>query len=140
MLIGVCQKCSACTKSRPKAHGAPVQCTKGKCPKAFHVSCAQEGHSNGIVFSIIREVEKEVVLSESYQQSGRHIHPAASIPGVVDSTGVAVDVAGSANNSSRVLSVIKKFEVQILCTQHNPVRLFSCLFASFRISPSARLV
>ncbi|KAH8110357.1 hypothetical protein DFH11DRAFT_1620758 [Phellopilus nigrolimitatus] len=25
------------------SHGAPIQCTEGKCPKASHVSCARDG-------------------------------------------------------------------------------------------------
>ncbi|KAI0667355.1 hypothetical protein C8Q78DRAFT_1147524 [Trametes maxima] len=58
-------KCTACTRTRHRAHGAPIQCTKGKCPKAFHVSCAREGHTNGIVFKVLREVEKEVVLLDN---------------------------------------------------------------------------
>ncbi|KAI0641835.1 hypothetical protein C8Q79DRAFT_299359 [Trametes meyenii] len=58
-------KCTACTRTRHRAHGAPIQCTKGKCPKAFHVSCAREGHANGIVFKVVREVEKEVVLLDN---------------------------------------------------------------------------
>ncbi|KAI0631611.1 hypothetical protein C8Q77DRAFT_1159385 [Trametes polyzona] len=60
-------KCTACTKTRHRAHGAPIQCTKGKCPKAFHVSCARDGHASGIVFKVLREVEKEVVLLDGNQ-------------------------------------------------------------------------
>ncbi|KAJ2986290.1 hypothetical protein NUW54_g9828 [Trametes sanguinea] len=58
-------KCTACTKTRHRAHGAPIQCTKGKCPKAFHVSCARDGGGSGIVYTILREVEKEVVLLDN---------------------------------------------------------------------------
>ncbi len=102
---GVLQKCSACTKSRPKAHGAPIQCTKGKCPKAFHVSCARDGNDQHIIFEVLREVEKEVVL----------LDPASSDQMQVDS------VTGLPMDDSQVLKVIKKVEVQVLCTQHNPV-------------------
>ncbi|KAH9895782.1 hypothetical protein C8Q73DRAFT_689416 [Cubamyces lactineus] len=58
-------KCTACTKTRNRAHGAPIQCTKGKCPKAFHVSCAREGGANGIVYRVLREIEKEVILLDN---------------------------------------------------------------------------
>ncbi|PBK62661.1 JmjC-domain-containing protein [Armillaria solidipes] len=97
-------KCSACTKSRPKAHGAPIQCTKGKCPKAFHVSCARDGNDQHIIFEVLREVEKEVVL----------LDPTSSDQMQVDS------VTGLPMDDSQVLKVIKKVEVQVLCTQHNP--------------------
>ncbi|KAH8114002.1 hypothetical protein DFH11DRAFT_1595312, partial [Phellopilus nigrolimitatus] len=36
-------KCTAYQKSRAKSHGAPNQCTKGKCPKTSPVSCARGG-------------------------------------------------------------------------------------------------
>ncbi|KAK0200413.1 jumonji superfamily protein [Desarmillaria ectypa] len=101
-------KCSACTKSRPKAHGAPIQCTKGKCPKAFHVSCARDGKDQNIIFEVLRDVEKEVVLL------GPNGPETSSDRMQVDSvTGLSID-------DSQVLKVIKKVEVQVLCTQHNP--------------------
>ncbi|KAH6902676.1 specific transcriptional repressor [Coprinopsis sp. MPI-PUGE-AT-0042] len=102
-------KCSACSKSRPKAHGAPVQCTKGKCPKAWH--------DLGIVFSIVREVEKEVVLMQLQTP-----------PIVPDPMEMQVDPAGQffmpvpsrPKPEAQVLKRIKKLEYQILCPQHNP--------------------
>lgn len=33
-------KCVACTDQNSARHGAKIQCTKGKCPRAAHVSCA----------------------------------------------------------------------------------------------------
>ncbi|KAJ6589191.1 JmjC domain, hydroxylase-domain-containing protein [Mycena capillaripes] len=94
-------KCSACTRARPKAHGALIQCTKGKCPKAFHINCAKAGHAAGIAYSVVREVEKEVVLLEPVP----HADPAD----------------GEAEPNLRVLKVIRKSEVEALCPQHNPV-------------------
>lgn len=106
------QKCSACTKNRPKAHGAPIQCTKGKCPKAFHVSCARDG--SDIVFTVLKEVEKEVVL----------LDPTLNAPGpsqVTKSEDPDAMNTEPSENSSRVLKIIRKLEVQVLCVQHNPV-------------------
>ncbi|ODN80679.1 hypothetical protein L202_02853 [Cryptococcus amylolentus CBS 6039] len=33
-------KCASCSDKRMQKMGAKLQCTKGKCPRAFHVSCA----------------------------------------------------------------------------------------------------
>lgn len=101
-------KCSACTKSRSRAHGAPIQCTKGKCPKAFHVSCARDGKEQHIIFETLREVEKEVVLLDP------------KTPGTSSDQMKIDSVAGLPMADSQVLKVIKKVEVQVLCTQHNP--------------------
>lgn len=91
-------KCTACTKHQSKAHGAPVQCTKGKCMKAFHVSCARDGSSQGIVFNVLRDVEKEVLVIDGTQR-----------PPSSDGSG-----------DSQVLKSVKKTEAEVLCPQHNP--------------------
>ncbi|KIM44364.1 hypothetical protein M413DRAFT_379857 [Hebeloma cylindrosporum] len=118
-------KCSACTKARPKGHGAPIQCTKGKCPKAFHINCARDGDSLGIVFAVVREVEKEVVLLDPSPRTtfGNAPHDSMQVDPSPTACGNAVTMDttftyGSSN--PRVLKIIKKLEVQILCTQHNP--------------------
>ncbi|KAJ7199590.1 JmjC-domain-containing protein [Mycena pura] len=85
-------KCSVCTQNRSKDHGALIQCTKGKCPKSFHINCARDGHETGISYTVLREIEKEVVLLEP-----------SSVPDL------------------HVLKVIKKVEFEALCPQHNPV-------------------
>ncbi|KAF9445794.1 hypothetical protein P691DRAFT_805215 [Macrolepiota fuliginosa MF-IS2] len=95
-------KCSSCTRSKPKSHGAPVQCTKGKCPKAFHVSCARD--SPAILFEVVKEVEKEVILMDQAPVS-MEVDFAAGFP---------------VEKNDQVLKVINKLEVQILCIQHNP--------------------
>ncbi|KAF9466696.1 JmjC domain, hydroxylase-domain-containing protein [Collybia nuda] len=112
-------KCSACTKSRPKAHGAPIQCTKGKCPKAFHVSCAKDG--TDIVFTVLKEVEKEVVLLDTAINAPTPGPSQMQVDHVVQPRDPnAMNVDPSATPPSRVLKVIRKLEVQVLCVQHNP--------------------
>ena len=101
----LCQKCSACSKPRNKAHGAPIQCTKGKCSKAFHITCARDGVGQGISYEILREVEKEVILVQ--YADGTDLGPPA--------------------NNPEVLKTIRKLDVQLLCPQHNPVSLLLCV-------------
>ncbi|KAL1673195.1 hypothetical protein EV122DRAFT_223189 [Schizophyllum commune] len=108
-------KCTACVRARAKAHGAPIQCTKGKCSKAFHISCAREGGEAGISFRVLDEVEKQVVLVDAYAAGG----------------GGAMDVDGQgqqAADEGTVIKTIRKTEVEVLCSQHNPVRVFSFQF------------
>lgn len=100
-------KCVACTKGRPKAHGAPIQCTKGKCTKSFHVSCAREGAS-GIAYSVVRELEKEVLLVGYHSPLGGPLE------------GSDTNQPGPTPVDPQVLKIIRKNEVQVLCSQHNP--------------------
>ncbi|KAJ7453910.1 hypothetical protein B0H11DRAFT_2245034 [Mycena galericulata] len=43
---------NACTRMNAKAHDMLIQCTKGKCPKLFHISCAEAGGPAGIAYII----------------------------------------------------------------------------------------
>lgn len=69
--------------------------------KAFHVSCARDGSSQGIVFNVLRDVEKEVLVIDGTQR-----------PPSSDGSG-----------DSQVLKSVKKTEAEVLCPQHNPVRI-----------------
>jgi hypothetical protein len=79
------------------------------------------------MFTVMREVEKEVVL----------LDPPSSSPINNCSESMDVDSSHATNHStpilqsslSRVLKVIKKLDVQILCTQHNPVCQYGTLSA-----------
>ncbi|KAH9939681.1 uncharacterized protein BXZ73DRAFT_43542 [Epithele typhae] len=143
-------KCSACSKVRHKTHGAPVQCTKGRCSKAFHVSCAKEGHESGIVFKVLREVEKEVVAvdnqtmappalsSQPTSDPVLMLHPGSTsaaasssssfIPTPPSAEQQPMDVDGncsqpllpSPDEPEPAPRTIKKAEFELLCHQHNP--------------------
>lgn len=72
---------------------------------------------NGISYRVLREVENDVLLSDSQQ--------------VPEGDAAAMDT----DDSARVLSLVKKLEVEVLCPQHNPVsfirlrlELMGCLF------------
>ena len=75
------------------------------------------------MFTVMREVEKEVVLMDA-PPSASTDNRSESMN--VDSSHATGDIPAATtilqSSLSRVLKVIKKLDVQILCTQHNPVR------------------
>ncbi|WWD16757.1 hypothetical protein CI109_101189 [Kwoniella shandongensis] len=54
-------KCAACSDKKLQKTGAKIQCTKGKCPKAFHVSCAKTDDATSLK---IWEVEVPLLPAE----------------------------------------------------------------------------
>ncbi|KAG8972313.1 hypothetical protein FRC05_010155 [Tulasnella sp. 425] len=103
-------KCCVCTRTTLKTHGAKIQCTRGKCIKAFHVTCAAT--CGDMVYRELEEVEKEVVLlNSSPDKSG--------VP--IASDAPAEDTPAS--SAQRVIKSIKKPAVEVLCSQHNPVNV-----------------
>lgn len=69
-----------------------------------------------MVFTIIRDVEKEVVLADPASSV-----PQSSLNPSLTPTVSPMDV-DQPPSPPDVLKVIKKFEVNVLCAQHNPVR------------------
>ncbi|KAL4244558.1 JHDM3 histone demethylase family protein [Abortiporus biennis] len=125
-------KCSACTRTKSRAHGAPIQCTKGRCPRAFHVSCAREGSGIGIVYRILRMVEKDVVLVDPLasitQQTDIQPSPLPSTapPPQMQTEAMTIDPYTDHPTNGEVpdptvLKIIRKAEVECLCHQHNPM-------------------
>ena len=147
-------------------HGAPIQCTKGKCSKAFHVSCAAGGAAAGVAYRVVEEVEKEVLLLEPVLAARSEVddfltnhdgggttegtnvnqqHPTTdtiATPGVPPEPTPPVSSAVpptppslasspaslpppvvQPTEGARVIKTIKKHLVEVLCAQHNPVRL-----------------
>ena len=103
-------------------HGAPIQCTRGKCSKAFHISCAREGAEHGIVYNELGEVEKDVVFVD--------VATAPSPPTPMDIDGgippppsqnPPSDSVDAKTPNKDAVKVVKKMEFQLLCSQHNPV-------------------
>jgi hypothetical protein len=95
------------------------------------VSCARDGESQGIMFSVLREVEKEVVLLDQTSESSKGNEILEQTPS--DASGMVSECTPHASIDSltspsvtrgpRVLKVIRKVEVQVLCNQHNPVSI-----------------
>jgi hypothetical protein len=86
--------------------------------------CAKDGEASGIVFNILKEVEKEVVLIDPSPTSNP-----ASTTNAENGDAMLVDVDGKpavpdSLAGPQVLKIIKKVEAQVLCSQHNPVWRF----------------
>lgn len=88
------------------------------------MSCARDGASQNIVWTVLREVEKEVVLIEP------HLPPQPVTPTpTIEPNSLAAAITGDTQMDvdrtqapePQVLKLIKKLEVQVLCQQHNPV-------------------
>lgn len=67
----------------------------------------------GIVFGVVREVEKEVILLDDAAPT----EPIAAAMGENEMT------RPHKHNSSPVVKAVQKYEIQTLCAQHNPVTL-----------------
>jgi hypothetical protein len=104
-------------------HGAPIQCTRGKCSKAFHISCAREGAEYGIVYKELGEVEKDVVFVDvaTVPNLPTPMDIDGGIPPPPSQNPPSVDAKSTPNKDA--VKVVKKMEFQLLCPQHNPVRV-----------------
>ncbi|KAG8995096.1 hypothetical protein FRB94_009473 [Tulasnella sp. JGI-2019a] len=113
-------KCAECSKAVLKVHGAKVQCTRGKCSKAFHVMCAV--HAEDVSYRELEEVEKDIILMDP------EAPPVDPVPILVPET----DQLGSdpaplppltvpQPNGPKIIRTIRKPIIELLCSQHNPV-------------------
>ena len=107
-----------------KEHGAPIQCTKGKCPKAFHVSCACEGGPDArVTFKETSLVERQVVLAENAALS----YPEFSTNQVQEEESTILSNSLPLVAKATSLKTITKIEYEMLCSQHNPVSEISVI-------------
>ncbi|KAG8931016.1 hypothetical protein FRC02_003334 [Tulasnella sp. 418] len=109
-------KCSICTRNVLREYGAKVQCTKGKCPKAFHVSCAIAAED--VSFRELKEVEKEVmVVGHPLDKRSKHAAEVAFINEMVmDEWQVQCEL----EVEPHTYKTIRKPGIELLCSQHNP--------------------
>ncbi|WVQ83577.1 hypothetical protein IAT38_005718 [Cryptococcus sp. DSM 104549] len=84
-------KCAACTDKKLQKMGAKVQCTKGKCPRAFHVSCARDSDTVDLKISVVQTVVPVVPLE------GDEPMPEGA-----------------------ETQIVEDIHVELLCPQHNP--------------------
>lgn len=79
------------------------------------MSCARDGAAHRIIYNVVREVEKEVVLLDPSTAAPATDLPTTSVP-------MDLDQNAAGPSTPRILKFIKKVEVELLCPQHNPVR------------------
>jgi hypothetical protein len=126
-LVSALQKCSSCSNSNLKLHGSKIQCTKTKCTRAFHVTCAIADVD--VVYRELDVVEKEV-LSLDLDSDHANIRDANRAKMVnhletPDASPVGPSLeqpSASSTHKRKVLSKVRKTMVEVLCSQHNPVR------------------
>jgi PHD-like zinc-binding domain len=115
------QRCSACTTFEHKAHGAPIQCAKGKCSKALHVTCAEQGKANAS-FRVVQIQETEVLINVDAAATVPTASTSESRHEVAPASLISVSGAVEDGGTHRVLKTIQKYVVEALCGLHNPVR------------------
>ncbi|EJD42482.1 JmjC-domain-containing protein [Auricularia subglabra TFB-10046 SS5] len=133
-------KCQLCKDPRAKGHGAPIQCTKGKCPRAFHVSClaacaaatpaspasppASADALDNPIFSP-STTSPGATTSACTSITGSAAHPAPPASSAPSPSEVSYKVLCEVDkevvaDDGRVISTIRKSTVEVFCAQHNP--------------------
>ncbi|KAH7101172.1 hypothetical protein BKA62DRAFT_199375 [Auriculariales sp. MPI-PUGE-AT-0066] len=128
-------RCQLCTTPRNKAHGAPVQCAKGKCPRAFHVSCARRAAGLDKELWDVQQDEEPVASTSKLSAEGESGEEATGDRDVATS-GVGYNLLGelekevimvvggddgTSSSGHNVVSTIRKEHVEVFCAAHNDV-------------------
>ncbi len=77
---------------------------------------------------MLGEIEKDVILSGSQAPSPRPEVESMAVDLQQNVVGGGVDGGLAESSSSEVIKVIKKTDVEVLCSQHNPVSYKSSCF------------
>lgn len=109
-------KCQACADAQQAKHGAKIQCTKGKCPRAVHVSCAlNEAHGWFIDYceeSVADQLEGAGRRSNGTAQSTSTSQVANGSPGADGEPAAPEQADDDAAVEERLV---------VLCRTHNPL-------------------
>lgn len=126
-------KCSLCTDADAARHGAKVQCTKGKCPRAVHVGCALE-EGSGWLLDVVTEAEaaelegragssKARAAAGADGMEGAAAGRAAGAPGPADPVAEAAPAADPVAEAAGAASTYPPADrLVVLCRTHNPRR------------------
>ncbi|GAA5845801.1 hypothetical protein JCM9279_002379 [Rhodotorula babjevae] len=121
-------KCQLCTES----YGTKVQCTKGKCTKAFHVTCALREDSgihldatipdldgSGAPISILDLTRAATPPPAPLAENDVEPQPAVTAPPIDAAPPQAVDAAAEPTPTKPV-PVGDQIQLTVLCRSHNP--------------------
>ncbi|GAA5908962.1 hypothetical protein JCM5296_006834 [Sporobolomyces johnsonii] len=109
-------KCSLCTEP----HGTKVQCTKGKCTKAFHVTCALQDDSGIFMDATIPADDHSGGEISVLAQAKAELAEAAENPSAPPSPSKVTVPQASTSSSAAPAAADAGLRLTILCRTHNP--------------------
>ncbi|BGP44008.1 hypothetical protein JCM10450v2_008224 [Rhodotorula kratochvilovae] len=113
-------KCQLCSE----AHGTKVQCTKGKCTKAFHVTCALRDDAGVHMDATIPDLDGSGGAISILDQTRAATPPPVAAPAVEDAPPLEKEDEALAPvppaSPSKVVPDNDQIHLTVLCRTHNP--------------------